>query len=304
MALSLRNMVAILVTIVILLGVFFVATIYYPTNKRAKRIAKSRAIVEAQVESSSPADTQAKEEKEMIDAMARDVNFFKKRNLSPMKGIPDLLEQINRMGNQMNIRFVAVKPLDEEDAPGYRRYPFLIETKAAYPDFVNFVYRMEDGLRLSLSDLRIESDEKDPSMHRFQFTLNIFELKDDTPVAQGEYAKEQVFRPVDMDLVAVHKDPFSPKGQARVVQLPEKLKGTETTSEKPRRPKLVLTGIVDIEEGGFVIINDEILRVGNTIQGQRIEQIEDGYVTILNEDTTYPLYLEDSRPLELLESKP
>jgi Tfp pilus assembly protein PilO len=304
MALSLRNMVAILVTIVILLGVFFVATLYYPTNKRAKRIANSRAILEAQVEAASPAGGQAKRETEIIEKMGGDVNYFKRRNLSPARGIPELLEQINRMGNQAKIQFVVVKPLDEKEAPGYRQYSIFIEAESPYSELVSFVYRLENDLHLSLKDLRIESDEQDRPIHRLHFTLNIFELKDDTPTGRGESDGKQVFRPVDMDLVAVQRDPFSPKEGAQVVQLPTKPKGTKVASEKPRRPKLVLTGIADIGQGRFVIINDEILKVGDTIQGQRIEQIEDGYVTILNEDTTYPLYLDGSRPFELLESKP
>lgn len=287
--LSVRNMIAILVTIVILLGVFFVTTLYYPTDKRAKRIAKRRAILEAQVESSSPPGAQAKEEKEMVDALARDINFFKKRNLSPMKGIPDLLEQINRMGDQMNIRFVAVKPLDEEDAPGYRRYPFLIEAKAAYPELVNFVYRMEDGARLSLGDIRIESDEKDPSMHRLQFTLNIFELEEEMPAEEGRSIQEEE-SPL-IDLVEVRRDPFGSKKAAVVSPVPQKPKPTKAVAKKRGQPKLVLMGIVNIAGNRIAIINNKILRPGEVIQRRRIDQIEEDHVILVKGDESYPLYL-------------
>ncbi|NIO03730.1 MAG: type 4a pilus biogenesis protein PilO [Proteobacteria bacterium] len=305
MALSLRNMIAILVTIFILLGVFFVASLYYPTNKQAKRIARSLAILEAQVEDASPVDGPAKRTNEILEVMGEDVNFFKRRNLSPTKGIPDLLEKINRIGSEANIEFVVVKPLEEDDTSEYRQYPILIEIKAGYTELVNFVHQMEDSLHLSLKDFRIENEKKDGSMHRLYFTLNIFELKDELPVAQGESSEKQIFRSVARDLVAVRRDPFSPGKQPRVVQVPkkplEKMEKKEEAPAKPARPKLILTGIANLDERGFVIINGKILRVGDTIEGQRVEQIEDGHVIILDGNSAYPLYLEGSKPFELIE---
>ncbi len=200
---------------------------------------------------------------------------------------------------------MIVKPLEEQDTSDYRKYPILIEIKAGYTELVNFVHQMEDSLHLSLRDFRIENEKKDGSMHRLYFTLNIFELKDELPADQGESSEKRIFRSVAKDLVAVRRDPFSPGKQTRVAQLPKKpVKRVEKKEEapgKPARPKLILTGIANLGERGFVIINGKILRVGDTIEGQRVEQIEDGHVIILDEDSAYPLYLEGSKPFELIE---
>jgi len=303
MPLSVRNMIAILVTIVILLGMFFIAALYYPTNKRAGRTARIRAVLESQVESTSPAGGQTERETKTQDAMAMDINFFKKRNLSPERGIPELLEQINRMGNQMNIQFVAVKPLEEEDAPGYRHYPFLIETRAAYPELVNFVHRMENGLRLSLNDIRIETDKKDRAMHHLQFTLSIFELKGDTRSDQGESAEKGISPEIDMDLLALERDPFSPKKRIQVVPVVEKPKKIKVARRKRKRPKLVLKGIVEVGGRRVAIINNKIRRLGETIDKQRIDQIEADHVIIVAGDETYPLYLKGLTPRERREVK-
>ena len=168
MALSVRNMITILITVVVLLGVFFTATLYYPTQKKARRVARSRAILEAQVDALSPTRGQTGEETAVLGGMEMDVNFFKRRDLSPREGIPDLLEQINKIGNEINIRFVTVKPLEGEETAQYRKYPFLIESQAGYPELVNFVHRIEEGLHLSINDLKIETDEKDALMHHLQ----------------------------------------------------------------------------------------------------------------------------------------
>jgi len=297
-------MIVILVTIVILLGAFFVATLYYPTNKRARRIARSRAILEAQVESSAPAGVRAWTEGDFVDVVGMDINFFKNRKLSPMRGIPDLLEQINRMGNQMNIRFVAVKPLEDEDDPAYRKYPFLIETRAAYPELVNFVHRIENGLGLSLNDLRIESDQKDPSMHRLQFTLNTFELKDELPGGEGLLGKRAGVSPEEISPVSVHRDPFGAKKATTVSPLPEKPKPTQVVVRpKRRRPKLVLMGILDIAGNRIAIINNKVMRPGETIGRRRIEQIEDDHVILVSGEERFPLYLKNTPPPKRREVK-
>jgi len=300
MPLSVRNMVAILATIVILLGVFFIATLYLPTRKQARRTAQRRVTLEAQVEAAAPTGGEREQEAAIIDAIGMDIDFFKKRNLSPRKGIPELLEQINSMGSQMDLRFVAVKPLEEEEGPEYRRYPFLIETRAAYPELVNFVHRIENGLHLSLSDLRIETDKKDPTMHRLEFILNIFELEDELSPSKGESIE---IHPLSMDLVAVRRDPFSPKKPPKVAQLPEKPKPERVAAKKPRRPKLVLMGIVDIAGSRRAIIDNKILKPGEVIRRQRIDQIKDDHVILVDGDTTYALYLEGSTPEKRREVK-
>ncbi len=303
MALSFRNMVAILATIVILPGVFLLMTVYRPINRQAGRVAKIRAFLEAQVEGAFPAGGQKAIGTGLKDAMPMDINFFKKRNLSPQKGIPDLLEQINRMGNQMDIQFVAVKPLEEEDTSEYRLYPFLIETKAAYPALVSFVHRMENGLRLSLNGLRIETDKKDPAMHRLQFTLSIFELKDDGVVGTGESSEKVILPAMNRDLIALDRDPFSPKKEVQVVPVVEKPKKINVARRKRNRPKLVLKGILEVGGRRVAIINDKPLRLGEVIHRQRLEQIEDDHVIIAEGAKRYPLYLEDSTPLKKREGK-
>jgi Tfp pilus assembly protein PilO len=296
MPLSVRNMIAVLVTIVILAGVFYTATLYYPTRKRAVRVAKSLALLQAQLEAASPTGGESQKKGVMTDALTMDVNFFSKRNLTPQSGIPELLEQINRISNEMNIRFVTIKPLDEEEAAEYRKYPFLIETRAAYPELVNFVNRIENGMRLSLSNLQIERDPKDVSMHRLQFTLNIVELTDDVDFGPEIWAETVSPDSKNMELVAVFRDVFSPKQGTTVAQLPKPPESASVVKKKPRPPKLNLMGIMEIAGKRVAIINDRIVRPGQIILKQRVERIEDDRVIIVRGDQEYSLFLKGSTP--------
>lgn len=294
MPLSARNMIAILVTIVILAGVFYAASLYYPTRKKAVRIARSRAMLEAQLEAASPTGGESQKEGAVTDALTMDVNFFSKRNLTPQRGIPEMLEQINRISNQMNIRFVAIKPLDEEETDEYRKYPFLIETKAAYPELVNFVHRIENGMRLSLGKLQIERDPKDVSMHRLQFTLNIVELNEDLDFGPEIPAGTVFSDPTETELIAVFRDVFSPKQGTTVVQLPKPPEPAKVVKKKRRPPKLNLMGIMEIAGKRVAIINDKIVRPGEVILKQRVERIEDDRVIIGRGDQQYSLFLKGS----------
>jgi Tfp pilus assembly protein PilO len=291
-------MIAILVTMVVLLGVFFTMAVDYPTRKQARRLAKSRAILEAQMEAVSPKDGNTASDAAIIDAMAFDFNFFKRRDLPPQRGIPELLEQINRMGNKMNLQFVAVKPLEEEKTPEYRRYPFLIEMKAAYPELVNFVHRIENGLHLSLRDLRIETEKKTSSTHRLWFTLNILELEDHAELNPGEPKNAQLSLPMDVDRLTVRRDPFALRDSKKPVELPEIPKVAKAAPKRPKRPKLVLMGVMDIAGSRRAIINNEVLKQGEIIHGQRIQEIADDHVVMEGGDRSYALYLKASTPLE------
>jgi Tfp pilus assembly protein PilO len=297
-------MIAILLTIVILLSVFFVTAIYYPLNKRAKRTARSRAILEAQVDTTSPSEKPSEVEEKIKRALEMDVNFFKRRDIPPQKGIPELLEQVNKMGNQMNIRFVAVKPLDEEKAPDYRRYPFLIETKSGYPELVNFVQRIENGLRLTLNDLKIETDAKTPLNHLLRFTLNIYELENSVDPHDNRSDVKPIFSPVKVDLVAVARDPFSPKKQPKAVEKPKLPKKPKAKAKKPKRPKLTLMGIMEVAGHKRAIINNQSVREGETIRGQTIQEIAEDHIVVRDGKRIYSLYLKESTSSEGGETKP
>jgi hypothetical protein len=157
---------------------------------------------------------------------------------------------------------------------------------------------------LSLNDLTIETDKKISSIHRLKFALSIFELKDDLETANpGESAERQISSPVDMDLVAVVRDPFSPRRQVEVAQVPQKPKKTKRTTQKPTEPKLVLMGIMDIDGNRRAIINNNVLKPGDMIRGQRIDEIADDHVIIGEGERSYSLYLNGSSPLEGLEVK-
>jgi hypothetical protein len=153
-------------------------------------------------------------------------------------------------------------------------------------------------MHLSLQDLQVEIDEKDASMHRLQFTLNILELKQDLE-GETKISGQEEDSPVTtpMSLVAVNRDPFSLKKRTDVAQLPKAPETPETVSPRePTTPKLVLMGIMDVAGSRVAIINDKVLRPGEIVHRQRIDAIKDDHVIMAEGDRTYRLYLKGVSP--------
>ncbi len=91
---------------------------------------------------------------------------------------PAFLKKINDEANRLGIRIIMVKPLPEQESPRYIRYPFSVETKSKYGAMVKFIYSLENRLGLTVDDLHIENDPKDPLWHRFTFTVSSFQCFD------------------------------------------------------------------------------------------------------------------------------
>jgi Tfp pilus assembly protein PilO len=91
---------------------------------------------------------------------------------------PALLKKINEEANRLGIRIIMVKPLPEQESPQYVRYPFSVETKSKYGAMVKFIYTLEDTFGLTVDDLHIENDPKNPPWHRFTFTVSSFQFFD------------------------------------------------------------------------------------------------------------------------------
>jgi hypothetical protein len=129
------------------------------------------------------------------------------------------------------------------------------------------------------------------------------ELKDELPAGQGGLAGNEIIQPEKIPLVAVRRDPFGAKKPVTVSPPPEKPKVAEVIPPEPRRPSLVLMGIMDIAGSKIAIIDNKILRPGEMVGQQRIDHIGDDHVILLEGDETDLLYLKGSTTPQKHEGK-
>ncbi len=70
-----------------------------------------------------------------------------------------------------------LKSIPQEESPEYIRHPLLVEAKSKYAETVKFIHSLEAS-GLSVDDLHIQNDSKDPLRHRFKFTVSSFQFCD------------------------------------------------------------------------------------------------------------------------------
>jgi Tfp pilus assembly protein PilO len=216
------------------------------------------------------------------------VDYFKRHNIPPEQRETTFLEKVNDVVNRLGIKTNMVKPMPKEESPEYIRYPFLVETKSKYEEIVKFVDSLENSLGLNLDDFQIVNDRKDPLWHRLKFTVSTFELKDTKP-SPPDKDKGEEDQVVVREDIAVRRDPFLEKVETgkRIVTAPVRGK------RRRKSPDLKLNGIIHIGKTKVAIINDKIVKEGDSIARHRIVRIGEDEVIVVRRRKERILKIED-----------
>jgi Tfp pilus assembly protein PilO len=237
------------------------------------------------------AEEELKKIKEKIAAVNKEevnVDYFKRHNIPPEQRETTFLEKVNDVVNRLGIKTNMVKPMPKEESPEYIRYPFLVETKSKYEEIVKFVDSLENSLGLNLDDFQIVNDRKDPLWHRLKFTVSTFELKDTKP-SPPDKDKGEEDRVVVREDITVRRDPFLEKVETgkRIVTAPVRGKRGKGS------PDLKLNGIIHIGKTKVAIINDKIVKEGDSIARHRIVRIGENEVIVVRRRKERILKIED-----------
>ena len=289
---SIKGMIVALVIFFIGVSLFFYFFLYRPKRYKVSKGAREISSLNKRVENAIQELKTARKEIERFNKEKVNVDYFKLHQIPPEKRTPTFLAKINELVSRLGIKTTMVKPMPQEESPDYIRYPFLVETKSRYGEIVKFIDSLENSFKLSLDDLQIKNDPKDPFWHRLKFTVSTFELKPtkSSPSDKTEKVEDAPIHMVIRDDIAVKRDPFLEKELGR--------KGRVATAAIPRGrrgrlPPLKLNGIIDIAGKKVAIVNNKIVREGDWIARYRILQI--------GEDEVVALYGKKKRILKIKE---
>jgi len=146
--------------------------LYRPTSKKAAKGAREIAALEVKLKNKIHELNTVQAEIEKIRKAGPETPPVQISTNAPV-----FLEKINKEANRFGIRIVAAKPLPPQKFPEYIRHPFLIEAKSKYAETVKFIHSLEAS-GLSVDDLHIQNDPKDPLRHRFKFSVSTFQFRD------------------------------------------------------------------------------------------------------------------------------
>ena len=278
---TLRGMVLALVIVFIGASLLCYLFLYRPKVIKVVKGTKEISSLKGRVEKAITETREIREEIDRISEEKRNVDYFTRHQIPPEQRTPTFLAKVNDVVNRLGIKTVKVKPMPQEESSEYIRYPFLVEAKSKYEEIVKFIDSLENSFGLNLDDVHVENDPKDPLWHDLKFTVSTFEFTRAESQPPGKEGAEEgsSIQPEVRDDIAVARDPFLEKElkrEKRIVKAPIR--------KIPRKglPPLKLNAIIDIAGRKIAIINDTIVREGDSVARHRIVRIGENEVV-----TTY-----------------
>ena len=205
----------------------------------------------------------------------------------------DVLRRLADLARGGQAKVLAIAPLEQEPAARYRKSSHRIDMTASFTELLDLATRVEREGGI-LEDVVLEVPQRKPGEGagrdtvRAQFRLTTIEPSDDTR------------RIMERVLAATAKSSRSPLAVALTLPLearPETtllpLRDPFAFAEAPRRrgpaiagaPAPPITpvsvkGIMKFPGGALAIVDDRVVKVGDVVNGQRVEQIVDGRIVL------------------------
>src|SRR5438093_557592 len=205
----------------------------------------------------------------------------------------DVLRRLADLARGGQAKVLAIAPLEQEPAARYRKSSHRIDMTASFSELLDLSTRVEREGGI-LEDVVLEVPQRKPGEGagrdtvRAQFRLTTIEPSDDTR------------RIMERVLAATAKTSRSPLAVALTLPLEAR---AETTllplrdpfafAEAPRRrgPAIAVAparpstpvsvkGIMKFPGGALAIVDDRVVKVGDVVNGRRVEQIVDGRIVL------------------------
>jgi hypothetical protein len=237
-------------------------------------------------------------EEELVAEMRKHAGLVQEMQWSSAGADPSVfLTRLADLAREKRMTIAAVGGLERQTTPQFTKSWHSIQVRAPYRDLVELATRVERD-RGVLEDLRIEpvpaaagrpgeTTSSDDLQARFKLTA--LELSpqsklivERTLAAAGQGGKGQPGAPPALPVPARPqapprlRDPFAfltpppPPGAS--------LAGPARPA--PALPEVALKGIVSFPDGFLAIVNNQIVRVGDTVTGYRVEKITENAVTL------------------------
>jgi hypothetical protein len=206
----------------------------------------------------------------------------------------DVLRRLADLARGGQAKVLAIAPLEQEPAARYRKSSHRIDMTASFSELFDLATRVEREGGI-LEDVVLEVPQRTPGEGagrdavRAQFRLTTIEPSDDTR------------RIMERVLAATAKSSRSPLAVALTLPLDVRPESTllplrdpfKFAAEAPRRtgPAIAVTapppptpvsvkGIMKFPGGALAIVDDRVIKVGDVVNGQRVEQIMDERIVL------------------------
>jgi hypothetical protein len=205
----------------------------------------------------------------------------------------DVLRRLADLAQGGQAKVLAIAPLEQEPAARYRKSSHRIDMTASFRELLDLVTRVEREGGI-LEDVVLETPQAKPGQEmgsdgvRAQFRLTTIEPSDETRrimervVAAGKQNSKSFLAaaftlPIEARAEAA---PLSLRDPFRLAEAPVRRGPSVAAAPAPERAPASVQGIMKFPGGALAIVDQQIVKVGDVVNGRRVEEIVDGRIVL------------------------
>jgi len=217
------------------------------------------------------------------------VDVLKDIRWSPERGNPDaVVRRLAELVQGGQAKVLAISPLERESTARFRKSWHRVEISAPYRELVDLAGKVEHEGGI-LEEVTLDIDRKPGEAGtgpvRAQFRLSAMEPAEDARriLDRAIVAARQAGPPAQVAALTL---PLDERTAPPAAQLRDPFGFVQrVAAAKPGGPAYVpgpiaLKGIVKFPGGNVAIVNDQTVRVGDLVDGQRVTEITDGRIVL------------------------
>jgi hypothetical protein len=241
-------------------------------------------------------------EQQLVAQMRANAPLLREMQWNSQGGDPSaFLKRLADLAQEKRMRIMAIGPLERQATPQFSKSWHSIQIEAPYRELRELAARVEQE-RGVVEDVRLEAAPPPPAAPaggkapapsdeiQAKFRVVALDLSGqakqviDRAMAASRDSGQSgpLTLPVPSPVApvsAIARDPFAFVPSA-VPATPVRAAGPAPAGERPAPPPLELKGIVSFPGGFLAIVNNQIVKVGDTVSGYRVERITDNSVTV------------------------
>ena len=205
----------------------------------------------------------------------------------------DVLRRLADLARGGQAKVLAIAPLEQEPAARYRKSSHRIDMTASFSELFDLATRVEREGGI-LEDVVLEVPQRTAGEGagdavRAQFRLTTIEPSDDTRrimervmAATAKGSKSPLALALTLPLEARAETTLQPlRDPFKLAEAPRR-KGPALALALPPPPiaPVLVKGIMKFPGGALAIVDDRVIKVGDVVNGQRVEQIMDERIVL------------------------
>jgi Tfp pilus assembly protein PilO len=170
--------------LIIFIAFFAYKAVFSPLLGKIRSVSAQIEVKKGNIRKAKISPDRFKELEEEIEGLKPRIDYYY-RNLQALPDIPQILKELNRIGERLKIKFVSIHPLEREETllPGGEesllQIPIKLNLKCGYHQLGIFVNELESPPRfMKIRELKINTDPKNVWMHQAELVITSYMLVD------------------------------------------------------------------------------------------------------------------------------